>query len=398
MLERATKLSSYRFDQLADQINERVIPAEADVDRYVGLEHLDSDSLRIRRWGDPSEVESTKLLFHPGDIIFGKRRVYQRKVAVADTEGICSAHAMVLRARHDTVAPKFLPFFMQGDQFMERSLRISVGSLSPTINWKALAKEEFLLPPVHEQARIVEVLTAIANVQNELYASLHALDAVNAATLEFRMRGSGLGAQSHHERVGRFHESWPLVPLGEFVEHAQYGLSHEAGSEGRYPMIRMMNLEQGRVVENDLKFIDLEDDEFQRYRLGLGDVLFNRTNSHDLVGRTGVYDLKGDHVFASYLVRVRTISNQMHPDYLCAFLNAPIGRRQIMSFATRGVSQTNVNAANLKRVLVPVPPLEFQTRTVEAVRANRTASRRIAHRIAELGRMMSRMISQEIPA
>ena len=397
MLERTTKLSAYRFEQLADQINDRVIPAEAEVERYVGLEHLDTDSLRIRRWGDPSEVESTKLRFQPGDIIFGKRRVYQRKVAVADTEGICSAHAMVLRASHDTVAPQFLPFFMQGDQFMERALRISVGSLSPTINWKALAKEEFLLPTIQEQARIAEVLTAIANVQNDLYASLDALNAVNAATLEFRMRGSGLGAQSHHERVGRIHERWPLVPLGGLVECAQYGLSAEAGSEGRYPMIRMMNLEQGRVVENDLKFIDLEDDEFERYRLEVGDVLFNRTNSHDLVGRTGVYDLIGNHVFASYLVRVKTRSNQLHPDYLCAFLNAPIGRRQIMSFATRGVSQTNVNAANLKRVLVPVPPLEFQARTVEAVRANRTASKKIAHRIAELGRMMSRMISQEIP-
>ena len=151
MVERPTKLKAYRFDQLADQINDRVIPAEADVERYVGLEHLDADSLRIRRWGDPSEVESTKLRFQSGDIIFGKRRVYQRKVAVADTEGICSAHAMVLRAKPKVVLPQFLPFFMQSDLFMERALSISVGSLSPTINWKALAKEEFRLPTISEQ-------------------------------------------------------------------------------------------------------------------------------------------------------------------------------------------------------------------------------------------------------
>ena len=118
MLERSRKPKSYRFDQLADQINDRVIPAEADVERYIGLEHLDSDSLRIHRWGEPSEVESTKLRFQPGDIIFGKRRVYQRKVAVADTEGICSAHAMVLRAKPEVVLPEFLPFFMQSDLFM----------------------------------------------------------------------------------------------------------------------------------------------------------------------------------------------------------------------------------------------------------------------------------------
>ena len=161
MRERPSKLVTYRFDQLADPINKRVLPNEADVERYVGLEHLDPDSLRIRRWGDTSEVESTKLLFKPGDIIFGKRRVYQRKVAVADFEGICSAHAMVLRAKPETVLPEFLPFFMQSDLFMERALSISVGSLSPTINWKALAKEEFRLPPLQEQARLVEASLAI---------------------------------------------------------------------------------------------------------------------------------------------------------------------------------------------------------------------------------------------
>ena len=169
MLERDTRLTSYRFDQLADQINERVIPAEAEVDRYVGLEHLDSDSLRIRRWANPSEVESTKLRFQPGDIIFGKRRVYQRKVAVADTEGICSAHAMVLRAKPEVIVPEFLPFFMKSDEFMERALSISVGSLSPTINWKALAQEEFLLPPIQEQARSLEALRAAADFHSRLY-------------------------------------------------------------------------------------------------------------------------------------------------------------------------------------------------------------------------------------
>ncbi|SDR39758.1 restriction endonuclease subunit S [Pseudovibrio sp. Tun.PSC04-5.I4] len=163
MLERPSKLTSYRFDQLADHISQRVMPAEADVERYVGLEHLDPDSLRIRRWGDPSEVESTKLRFEAGDIIFGKRRVYQRKVAVADTEGICSAHAMVLRAKPDTVLPEFLPFFMQSELFMERALSISVGSLSPTINWRALAKEEFLLPSIQEQVRYVEAFQAMSS-------------------------------------------------------------------------------------------------------------------------------------------------------------------------------------------------------------------------------------------
>lgn len=172
MLERPISKAGWtrvRFDQIATQINDRVDnPAEAGVEYYVGLEHLDPDSLRIRRWGEPSDVESTKLRFQPGDIIFGKRRVYQRKVAVADFEGICSAHAMVLRAKRGAVLPEFLPFFMQSDLFMERALSISVGSLSPTINWKALAAEEFLLPPIQEQARLLEALVAANEVRDGL--------------------------------------------------------------------------------------------------------------------------------------------------------------------------------------------------------------------------------------
>ena len=164
MLKSASKNGwiKHRFDEMAVVVNDRIDdPAEADVEYYVGLEHLDSESLTIRRWGAPSDVDATKLRFRAGDIIFGRRRVYQRKLAVADFDGICSAHAMVLRAKPAVALPEFLPFFMQSDLFMERAKEISVGSLSPTINWKTLAKEEFALPPLDEQRRIATVLKAM---------------------------------------------------------------------------------------------------------------------------------------------------------------------------------------------------------------------------------------------
>ena len=158
-----------KFGEVAECVNDRVDdPKAAGVDRYVGLEHLDPESLAIRRWGTPDDVESTKLRFKPGDIIFGKRRAYQRKLAVADFEGICSAHAMVLRAKPTAVLPAFLPFFMQSDLFMQRAVAISVGSLSPTINWKTLATEEFALPPLEEQRRIAEAARASTLVRESL--------------------------------------------------------------------------------------------------------------------------------------------------------------------------------------------------------------------------------------
>lgn len=160
MPELATKLKMYRFDQMAVQVKDKVLPADADVDRYVGLEHIDPESLKIRRWGEPSDVESGKLLFRSGDIIFGKRPSLSAQLAVTDFDGICSAHAMVLRPKTDVVLREFLPFFMQTDEFMERAVKISVGGLSPTINWKDLAREEFALPPIEEQRRMVRALLA----------------------------------------------------------------------------------------------------------------------------------------------------------------------------------------------------------------------------------------------
>lgn len=150
---------TWRFEQMATNVNVRIDnPSESGMEHYVGLEHLDPESLRIRRWGSPSDVEAGKLFFKTGDIIFAKRRAYQRKLGVAEFDGICSAHAMVLRAKLEVVLPEFLPFFMQSELFMNRAVEISVGSLSPTINWKTMALQVFSLPPIPEQKRIVELL------------------------------------------------------------------------------------------------------------------------------------------------------------------------------------------------------------------------------------------------
>jgi restriction endonuclease S subunit len=149
------------FGAFAESVNERVDPSEAAEEIYVGLEHLDSQDLHIRRWGKGSDVIGTKLRFQKGDLIFGRRRAYQRKLAVAEFDGICSAHAMVVRAKSAMVLPEFLPFLMMSDRFMKRAVEISVGSLSPTINWKTLKLEEFDLPLLHQQRCIAEVLSAM---------------------------------------------------------------------------------------------------------------------------------------------------------------------------------------------------------------------------------------------
>ncbi|MCL6417033.1 restriction endonuclease subunit S [Aestuariirhabdus sp. Z084] len=158
-----------KFGDIAKHISKRVEPSETDLEVYVGLEHLDPDSLKIKRHGVPSDVAGQKLLVKKGQIIFGKRRAYQRKVAVADWDCICSAHAMVLEANPEKVIPEFLPFVMQSDVFMKRAVEISEGSLSPTIKWKVLSNQLFAIPDIRNQQKLLSTLNSLEHTIARAY-------------------------------------------------------------------------------------------------------------------------------------------------------------------------------------------------------------------------------------
>ena len=157
------------FGEIAQSIGERVDPTTTDLETYVGLEHIDPESIHIKRFGKREDVSGQKLRCYPGDIIFGRRRAYQRKAAICEFDGFCSAHSLVLRAIPEAIDPKLFPFFLHSDQFMHRAVDISVGGLSPTINWTKLKKEEFLLPPKDQQAKLAELLwTADSLLKSEI--------------------------------------------------------------------------------------------------------------------------------------------------------------------------------------------------------------------------------------
>lgn len=132
------------FGEFAESIGERAEPKDAQEEIDVGLEHLDPQCLHIRRWGKGCDVIG----------------------------GICSAHAMVIRAMPDKVRPEFLHLLMMSDRFMNRAVEISVGSLSPTINWTTLKLETFDLPPFDQQRRISEILWALESAVKPFGSSL----------------------------------------------------------------------------------------------------------------------------------------------------------------------------------------------------------------------------------
>ena len=375
MLERPMSKAGWtrvRFDQIATQINDRVDnPAEAGVERYVGLEHLDPESLRIRRWGEPTDVESTKLRFQPGDIIFGKRRVYQRKVAVADFEGICSAHAMVLRAKPGVLLPEFLPFLMQSDLFMERALSISVGSLSPTINWKALAAEEFLLPPIQEQARLVEALSASEAIKYALDAALDALMATKAATeKEVISRPLNLPTGKPDLAKAKPGDGWRILTGQDLLDHgylealqdgnhgSQYPTASELGNVG-YPYLSATDItDDGEIdLESCRRIRPKRADALRIPPAKSGDIVLSHNAT---VGRvTRLPEWPTPIVASTSTTYYRCNSEKLDPDYLRWFLESSVFKYQL-STIMRQSTRNQVPITTQKRLLFAIPDRRLQ--------------------------------------
>ena len=153
-------MPKYRFDEIAINSTEKKKPVEEDKYTYLGLEHLDTGSLTVTRFGSDVAPIGEKLVMKKGDVLFGKRRAYQKKVAIAPFDGI-SAHGMVLRPKEEVIDKDFFPLFISSDYFLDAAINISVGSLSPTINWRDLKVLEFELPSLEEQRKLAKALWAV---------------------------------------------------------------------------------------------------------------------------------------------------------------------------------------------------------------------------------------------
>lgn len=164
-------MAKYRFDQIAVNSTEKKKPVAEDRFTYLGLEHLDSGCLKVTRYGAEVAPIGEKLVMRKGDVLFGKRRAYQKKVAIAPFDGIFSAHGMVLRPKENVIDKDFFPLFISSDFFLDAAINISVGSLSPTINWRDLKGLEFELPDIDTQRKLAKVLWSI-NDTIEAYKKL----------------------------------------------------------------------------------------------------------------------------------------------------------------------------------------------------------------------------------
>ena len=169
-----------------------------------------------------------------------------------------------------------------------------------------------------------------------------------------------------------FKSKYEIFPLGKIILNFQYGTSEKANGIKGIPILRMNNIVSGDLDTSDLKYIELSKKEFESLKLVKGDLLFNRTNSKELVGKTAVFNLKGDFVFASYLIRIKIDDKKADPNYINILFNSPIIRNQIDAISRQIIGQANVNTEELSSFKIPLPPLPKQkeiAKKVEAIRA-----------------------------
>lgn len=157
-------------------------PAAVGLNRSVGLDHIDSDDLRLRRWSDIGNGADFTRVFRAGDVLFGKRRSYQRKVALADFDGVCSGDILVVRSADTRLDGLYLAYLLASPMFIGHAISSSAGSLSPRIRPRDLERFELDLPALDEQHRVVEVMRA---VDREIEAAESVLNTTQCALAEF---------------------------------------------------------------------------------------------------------------------------------------------------------------------------------------------------------------------
>jgi type I restriction enzyme S subunit len=376
-----------RFDQFAENIVERVDPAEADADVYVGLEHLDPESLKIRRWGTPDDVEGEKLRFRAGDVIFGRRRFYQRKLAVAEFDGICSAHAMVLRARESAMLQEFLPFFLQSETFFQRAMQISVGSLSPTINWRELARQEFAVPPLDEQRRIAEILWAADEAVTRFESVFQTIREL-LASMRIEKFGKGGGRKTHLASLC-VPDGIQIGPFGSQLHASDY-----VEDEDGVPVVMPSDMSEGRVLEDSIARISPEmAEKMSKHKVLPGDILLPRRGELDR--RAFVEPEQSGWICGTGSIRIR-LKDSVPARAVFHALAAP----QTVSWLERsavGTTMPNLNSKIVSNIPVRLPQKEELLQAIEALDSLQGSLQLVQGHIEVLKSLKSNLTNALVP-
>ncbi|MBF1238498.1 MAG: restriction endonuclease subunit S [Lautropia mirabilis] len=302
-----------------------------------------------------------RKLVKEGDILVALTRPNLNAVAMipADLDGeIASTGFEVLRPHG--IEARWLYYFVRTAEFIEAMSQLVQGALYPAVRGKDVLSTPIPIAPINEQRRIADKLDRV----------LARVDTANehlsrAAPLIKRFRQSVLAAATSGRLTEDTSTTSRQVMLQDVALDFSYGSSEKSKPHGKVPVLRMGNIQGGSIDWSDLVFTDNES-EIAKYELTYGDVLFNRTNSPELVGKTAIYDQGPRAIYAGYLIRIKC-TEELNPFYLNYCLNSPMGRAYCWSVKSDGVSQSNINAKKLAAFSFRLPSIEEQSEIVRRV-------------------------------
>ena len=346
----------YKFEDIIFNITEKKKPVEEDKYNYIGLEHLESGNLFISKWGSDTAPEGEKIVMKKGDVLFGKRRAYQKKVAISPIDGIFSAHGMVLRPKEDVICKEFLPFFISSETFLNEAIRISVGGLSPTVNWKDIRELEFDLPSLAEQKVLAEKLWAAYEVKQSYLKMIAATEEMVKAQF-----------------VEMFYVSkFPVRKLKEHIEVLR-GVSYKPTdvrdtiSSTTSVILRSNNIDNGRINYDDLVYVNSERVSDNQL-VSAGDIVMCGSNgSKKLVGKAALVNSNPEHrtSFGAFCLGIRCKSSIL-PKYLSTYFQTSI-YREVIEFLGSGSNILNIKPDHINNLEIPIPDIESQLLFVNIV-------------------------------
>lgn len=388
-------MGTFKFSEIAFNSTEKKKPVDEDKYTYLGLEHLDSDSIYVTRYGADVAPKGDKLIMKKGDVLFGKRRAYQKKVAIAPFDGIFSAHGMVLRPKEDVIDKDFFPMFIKSDYFLDAAIKISVGSLSPTINWRDLKELKFELPSLEEQRKLAEVLWAIYDMKEKYKKLILATDEL------VKSQFIGMFGDTLTER-----SAYNVAPLSSVFDKPQGG---EWGKEDHdntgVPVLRTTNFtDEGIIDFSDVATRIIPLDKVEKKSLSKGDILIEKSggSSDKPVGRV-VYFESDDNTYLNNNFTAKLHLNgifDLNPFYVFKFMfvNYWMGGTKIHEGKTTGIHNIRLNDY-LEKTYIPLAPRDIQDEYVEFAEQSDKSKFALQEAIKDLDALSKKIIAENlIPA
>lgn len=359
--------------EIAAASKERVDPTDGSVNRFVAGEHMDTDDLKIHRWGDPAEIDLGPAFhrrFRVGQVLYGSRRTYLRKVAVADFDGVCANTTFVVETRDRAILlQEFLPFVMSSELFHAFAIAESKGSVNPYVNWSDIERYEFDLPAIDEQKRIADLLWAVERHRRELHSLLLTTrteyELARLALLTVGPRGAWTSAELQPECVSSWTDKVPVGWKAETIAsvgRVRSGATPSRSRQGTYfdggeiRWVKTLDLNEDLLTETDEHITAVAVAETSAKVVPAGTVLVAMYGGFGQIGRTA--RLGVDAATNQAVSAVLDLRSDVDPQFLLEVLKA--GRPKWRKVAASSRKDPNITKTDVENFDFPLPPLDQQ--------------------------------------